>query len=58
MKRDQYLGIRISQSLRQKLVYIAAYEGRSLTWQVLHLIQDCVRTFEETHGPIDVEDML
>lgn len=36
------------------MVYIAEYEGRSLTWQMVHLMQDCVRRFEKEHGPIDM----
>ena len=36
--------------------YIAAYEGRSMSRQVLHLIAACIRAFEKEHGPIDLED--
>ena len=39
MKRDKHLGIRMDSQLHKKLVYIAEYEGRSLNWQVIHLIQ-------------------
>lgn len=53
MKREKHIGFRIDNDLKQKIAYIAAYEGRSLTWQVVHLMQDCVRRFEKEHGPID-----
>lgn len=57
MKRDKHLGIRLDSDLHKRLVHIAEYEGRSLNWQVIHLVQECVRTFEETHGPIREEDL-
>ena len=52
MKRDKHLGIRMDGQL-----YIAEYEGRSLNWQVIHLIQECVRAFEREHGPIPDEEL-
>ena len=57
MKRDKHLGIRMDSQLHKKLVYIAEYEGRSLNWQVIHLIQECVRAFEREHGPIPDEEL-
>ena len=57
MKRDKHLGIRMDSQLHKKLVYIAEYEGRSLNWQVIHLIQECVREFEQEHGPIPEEEL-
>ena len=57
MKRDKHLGIRLDSELHKKLVYIEEYEGRSLNWQVIHLIQECVREFEGKHGPIRPEDL-
>lgn len=53
MKREKHIGFRIDNELKQKMAYIAEYEGRSLTWQMVHLMQDCVRQFEKEHGPID-----
>ena len=52
MKRDKHLGITISSEMHQKLVYISAYEGRSMSGQILYLIQQCIRNFEKEHGPI------
>ena len=54
MKREKHVGFRIENELHRKMVYIAEYEGRSLTWQMVHLMQDCVRQFEKEHGPIDI----
>lgn len=54
MKREKHIGLRIENELHAKMVYIAAYEGRSLSWQMIHLMQECVRAFEREHGPIEL----
>ena len=56
MKRDKHLGITITSELHRKLVYISAYECRSMSGQILHLIQCCGRDFEKEHGPIEGEE--
>ena len=48
--------LRIPQVLLDKLAYIAEYEGRSLTWQMIHLMQKCVRDFEKEHGVIELPE--
>ncbi len=48
--------VRIESELHRKMVYIAEYEGRSLTWQMIHLTQECIRSFEREHGPIELPD--
>lgn len=55
-KRDKHLGITITSELHRKLVYISKYEGRTMSGQILYLIQKCVRDFERENGPIEVED--
>ena len=61
MKKDKtHLSIRMEQQLHDKFQYIAAYEGRSMSGQILHLIQilirDCVAAFEKEHGPIEEQE--
>lgn len=56
MKREKHIGFRIESELHRKMVYIAEYEGRSLTWQMIHLTQECIRSFEREHGPIELPD--
>ena len=56
MENRTHLSIRMDGVLHDKLQYIAAYEGRSMSRQVLHLIAACIRAFEKEHGPIDLED--
>ena len=56
MKGRKHLSIRMDEEMHDKFQYIAAYEGRSMSGQILYLIQRCVREFEKEHGPIDLED--
>ena len=57
MKKDKtHLSIRMEQQLHDKCQSIAAYEGRSMSGQILHLIQCCVRDFEKEHGPIEEQE--
>lgn len=50
-----HLSIRTDKVIHDKLRYIAAYEGRSMSGQILYLIQQCIRNFEREHGPIPQE---
>lgn len=57
MKRDKtHLSIRMDQTMHDKFQFISAYEGRSMSGQILHLIQCCIRDFEKEHGPIEDQD--
>ena len=53
-KKNKHLGIEIDPELHHKLRYIADFEGRSINRQVLHLVRQCVRQFEEKEGSIPV----
>ena len=57
MRRDKHLGITINSEHHEKLVYIAKYEGRSMSGQILYLIQKCIREFEKEHGPIPEDEL-
>ncbi len=46
------LSIRIDSEVLNKLHYIADYEARSANGQILILIRDCIKKFEEEHGEI------
>ena len=52
----KHLGITITSELHRKLVYISKYEGRTMSGQILYLIQRCVREFEEEQGPIPMKE--
>ena len=47
------VSIRIEEEMLNKISYIADYEGRSVNSQVLILIRDHIKQFEESNGLID-----
>ena len=47
------VSIRIEEEMLSKISYIADYEGRSVNSQVLILIRQNIKAFEEANGPID-----
>lgn len=51
-----HLSIRMDSGLHDKFQYVAEYEGRSMSGQILYLIKRCVREHEEKHGPITKDD--
>ena len=57
MKDRMHLSVRFDNDVHDKIQYIAKYEGRSMSGQILHLIQTCIREFETKHGPITQEDL-
>ncbi|MBC5729688.1 Arc family DNA-binding protein [Pseudoflavonifractor hominis] len=57
MEEKKHLSIRMDGELHNKLQFVAAYEGRSMSRQILYLINQCVREFEKEHGPIRPEDL-
>ena len=56
-KDRKHLSIRLDGELHDKFQYVAKYDGRSMSKQILHLVTSCVREFEKEHGPITEEDM-
>ena len=46
------VSIRFEEEMLEKIGYIAEYEGRSVNSQVLVLVRDCIKRFEQEHGPI------
>lgn len=56
-KNNKHLGIEVEPELHNKLRYIAKFQGRSINGQVLYLIRQCIRDFEQKEGEIPaVED--
>ena len=49
------LTIRIDSEMLDKLHIVADYEGRSANSQILILIRDCVKKYEDEHREIDVK---
>ena len=46
----------VELELHYKLCYISDFEGRSINRQILYLIRQCIRQFEEKEGCIEVPD--
>ena len=42
--------LRIEEELLRKIQYVAKYEGRSINSQILILIRECIKEFEEEQG--------
>lgn len=56
MNDKAYLSIRMSKELHDKFQSAAAYEGRSMSGQILYLVNQYVRNFEKENGPIELTD--
>ena len=57
MKDRTNLSVRFDNDIHDKIQYIAKYEGRAMSGQILQLIKNCIRDFEKEHGPITDEDL-
>ncbi|MBQ3551775.1 MAG: hypothetical protein IJA35_01255 [Clostridia bacterium] len=55
-KNNKHLGIEVDPELHGKLHYIAKYEGRSANGQILYLIRQCIKAFEEVNGEIKLDN--
>ena len=51
--KSKHLSIRFDKESHDKLFYIAEYEGRSGSGQILYLIRKCITEFENEHGKIE-----
>ena len=47
------VSIRIEEEMLNKIAYIADYEGSSVNSQVLVLIRENIKAFEDANGTID-----
>ncbi len=52
MKKTKHISIRIDEEVLIKFHYVAKYEDRSASGQIMYLINNCIREFEEKHGKI------
>ena len=55
-KNNKHLGIEVDTELHYKIRYVAKYEGRSINGQVLYLIRQYIKEFEEREGKIIPEE--
>ena len=56
MKDKAHFSIRMDKTLHDKFQSMAACEGRSMSGQILYLVNQCVRAFEKEHGTIEPPD--
>ena len=54
MKKQKHISIRIDADVLEKFHYVAKYDDRSASGQIMYLINNCIRTFEEKYGTIPV----
>lgn len=50
---NKRVSIRIDKELLKKIAHVADYEGRSVNRQVLVLIRENIKAFEEENGVIE-----
>lgn len=46
-EKDKHLGLRIDSETHNKLKELAEYEGRSINGEVLYLIRQAIKKYEE-----------
>ena len=51
-KNNKHLGIEVDPELHYKIRYIAKYEGRSINGQILFLLRQYIKEFEQREGEI------
>lgn len=54
-KRNKHISIRIDDEVLQKFHFVAKYEDRSASGQIMYLINNCIREFEEKYGRVDLD---
>lgn len=57
-KKNKHLGIEIDPELHYKLHYISKYYGRSANGEILYLIRQAIKAFEETEDKIELPEEL
>ena len=54
-KNNKHLGIEVEPELHHKIRYIAKYEGRSINGQILYVLRQFIKEFEQREGVIPPE---
>ena len=53
--KGKHISIRFDTETHDKLFFIAEYEGRSGSGQIMYLIRRCIADFEREHGKIELD---
>lgn len=56
MKKQKHISIRIDADVLEKFHYVAKYDDRSASGQIMYLINNCIREFEAKHGIIEIAE--
>jgi len=56
MEKRKHISIRAYESTKRKLYHVSKYDDRSISGQIMILINKCIRDFEEKHGKIDLSE--
>ncbi len=56
-KNIRNISARLDDETRKKFKYVAQYDNRSMNNMVSILVQQCIRQFEQEHGPITAEEL-
>jgi len=54
LKKTKHISIRIDEDTLRKFHYVSSYKDRSASRQIMFLINNCIREFEEKHGKIEL----
>jgi predicted DNA-binding protein len=54
--KNKHISIRIDDETLQRFHYVSKYEDRSASGQIMYLINNCIRDFEDKHGKIKHEE--
>lgn len=55
-KKNKHIGIEIDPALHYKLHYISKYYGRSANGEILYLLRQEIKAFEEAEGEIKLPE--
>ena len=56
MKKDKHIGITINAETLEKFKFVAKYDDRSASGQLMYLIHQSIREFEKEHGAIELPE--
>lgn len=55
-EKNKHIGLRCTDEVLKKLKYLSAYEGRSINGEILYLINQAIREFENKNGTIVIDE--
>jgi len=56
MEKRKHISIRVPEATMKKFSHISKYDDRSISGQIMYLINKSIRDFEEKHGKIELPE--